>query len=1432
VLWRGLQQRHIGATHMNERSSRSHAVFTLSVEVAQTCAGVTSTRVARLSLVDLAGSERQQGVFDAVSGIATPYQSLRVKEAASINKSLSALTNVIMSLSREERSRRRSSASASDSGDRRRQFVHYRDSKLTFLLRDSLGGNSKTVIVANMSASALCLGETLSTLKFAARAKHIRCAAVRNEEFSGTVESLTQEVKGLRLQLASLSGRSYAASRSRLSLAESSVAPAPLGRQSGGEDAAAPEEHEALYSRKRVRRLEVLLAAALERERHADQRRHHLQRLAEFLEGLDFRKTQYMRKLHDVFSSQFSQLGAATMSESEEVVGMTAKLDSFGHLLGSLVGVAAAATPAVEHPKKPTSGGTAAVSAGASDAAPGGARPCGAGGAAVGGSPPQARQARKRGTSQSLQRGSPERVPVAGRGAADDAAAGSPSRMRLDAEPHSGAGSGLVDEASFLREENRRILQQLEYHPEVERLAAENRSLRLRMAALDAGAHFTGHPGERKSHAAPRTQRPDIFGNFDQSQRPDCAAAADRSSSNSSDDEDMARKDRRLLHEEQLLGTKASQESSTASSLPMVTSQMILRSTDTDDESTLRTWIYFQKMAKEVEELLRARENLEAAVVQARDLAPRGGGGASVSANTTHVGGRKGTLASEADGGGGSRVSSLLLGSTVDPQAVDDLVQTTQDALQLAQTIIDSRMTNQGTLEFESTTEADNEGGAAQAGEDRGANAGCTATSAGASGNPQMALQRVQRYASSTPQLSPSTHHGNRVGGAGAVGLAGFLARNKAFRGLGLGPVSEQDPAARDASSVSPKALSATERSVSPRREGGSERAQLRQALQRVKQLHGTLDMVNSAYNDAHDQFQCLREEYESRIAECQFFELQCSRLDIHCHELTERLHGAGHSVRAGIGSFSATGFSPTLGRTAQQRRSFSLSSLRDVNFWEQRFQELSQLTGIEEGESLRVASGRMGDTIWRAGAGLSGPQHCMQFGFNPPWRQLVGNGKGGAGACGAATSLVAEAAAPTKHLQPGGMAPVRWPDSHSTSQSVLPGTSNLPSAGAWPVGQGAVRFLPADPGFAGQAMPHSVSSTSLRSPVLTGQAMPHSVSLSSLHSEGAVAQHGAPGAASTAPWPALRRVASAPIVPTCAELCGGPQKFRTPQSSHSLTTILSVPYPAAGGAAPLQYLRQCTGQAGTQSPPPAPTAHSNGATSGPGEMSLHGCSGGGGVAIAAAAAAAAAAGSPAVTAAGPAQQHAQIVRQLAGLAGCRATNTPTSEIGRGGTVASKTQQAPHHELGGARHQDVSRNRMATQPFPSSCAGRVQGPRGDCIGDGIGDANMGGSAGCPGGGIGGSSSSGSVSAREVVRPGGAPLVTAPAAAVQRSPMGTSAISNGGARPVTARSTPQQRPQSRDMWRTRAVTTTPSTGAPAHGAITFQPSALPQQRHGA
>lgn len=108
-----------------------------------------------------------------------------------INKSLSALGIVINSLV--------------DISEGKARHVHYRDSKLTFLLRDSLGGNSKTVIIANITQAMSSVNETLSTLQFAQRAKLIKNKAVINEESSGTIQILKAEIRRLKQEIAEMS---------------------------------------------------------------------------------------------------------------------------------------------------------------------------------------------------------------------------------------------------------------------------------------------------------------------------------------------------------------------------------------------------------------------------------------------------------------------------------------------------------------------------------------------------------------------------------------------------------------------------------------------------------------------------------------------------------------------------------------------------------------------------------------------------------------------------------------------------------------------------------------------------------------------------------------------------------------------------------------------------------------------------------------------------------------------------------------------------------------------------------------------------------------------------------------------------------------------------------------------------------------------------
>ncbi|KAM5291962.1 kinesin-like protein KIF15 [Ctenodactylus gundi] len=181
VLSGGWRNRRVASTSMNRESSRSHAVFTITVESMEKTSETVNIRTSLLNLVDLAGSERQRD---------THAEGVRLKEASNINRSLSCLGQVITALV--------------DVGNGKQRHVCYRDSKLTFLLRDSLGGNAKTAIIANVHPGSRCFGETLSTLNFAQRAKLIKNKAVVNEDTQGNVNHLQVEVKRLREQLAQL----------------------------------------------------------------------------------------------------------------------------------------------------------------------------------------------------------------------------------------------------------------------------------------------------------------------------------------------------------------------------------------------------------------------------------------------------------------------------------------------------------------------------------------------------------------------------------------------------------------------------------------------------------------------------------------------------------------------------------------------------------------------------------------------------------------------------------------------------------------------------------------------------------------------------------------------------------------------------------------------------------------------------------------------------------------------------------------------------------------------------------------------------------------------------------------------------------------------------------------------------------------------------
>ncbi|TKR62490.1 hypothetical protein L596_026442 [Steinernema carpocapsae] len=169
----GTRNRSIAATNMNATSSRAHTIVKIQFNQKTTKAGGGSTtKTSMINLVDLAGSERQK---DAGS------QGNRLKEGIVINKSLTTLGRVIKALHEQQQSKKKGAIQ-----------VPYRDSVLTALLKNALGGNSKTIMLAAISPADVNYEETLSTLRFADRAKSIKTNAVVNES---ATERMIRELK-------------------------------------------------------------------------------------------------------------------------------------------------------------------------------------------------------------------------------------------------------------------------------------------------------------------------------------------------------------------------------------------------------------------------------------------------------------------------------------------------------------------------------------------------------------------------------------------------------------------------------------------------------------------------------------------------------------------------------------------------------------------------------------------------------------------------------------------------------------------------------------------------------------------------------------------------------------------------------------------------------------------------------------------------------------------------------------------------------------------------------------------------------------------------------------------------------------------------------------------------------------------------------------
>ena len=179
LMQRGALARTTAATKMNDVSSRSHAVFIIILEQMIQGQSQKQIRIGKLNLVDLAGSERVR---------VTGATGKRLEECKKINQSLSALGNVIAALTDPRQTR---------------NHIPYRDSKLTRLLEDSLGGNCKTTMMAMISPAYDSFAESLSTLKFATRAKKVKNEATINEDLDhrALLRKYEQELRRLREEL-------------------------------------------------------------------------------------------------------------------------------------------------------------------------------------------------------------------------------------------------------------------------------------------------------------------------------------------------------------------------------------------------------------------------------------------------------------------------------------------------------------------------------------------------------------------------------------------------------------------------------------------------------------------------------------------------------------------------------------------------------------------------------------------------------------------------------------------------------------------------------------------------------------------------------------------------------------------------------------------------------------------------------------------------------------------------------------------------------------------------------------------------------------------------------------------------------------------------------------------------------------------------------
>nr|XP_046238614.1 kinesin-like protein KIF17 isoform X2 [Scatophagus argus] len=266
IMEQGWRNRAVGYTLMNKDSSRSHSIFTIHLEICSTDAsGQDHLRAGKLNLVDLAGSERQSK---------TGATGERLREATKINLSLSALGNVISALV-----------------DGRSKYIPYRDSKLTRLLQDSLGGNTRTLMIACLSPADNNYEESLSTLRYANRAKSIQNRPRINEDpKDALLREYQEEIKKLR---ALISGQLGSTNLASLLAGQDEASPAVPSRPQSSTTEAEKEKIKEEYERR---------LAKLQAEYNAEQ-----ESKAKLQEDITALRSSYESKLFDLEKARASR---------------------------------------------------------------------------------------------------------------------------------------------------------------------------------------------------------------------------------------------------------------------------------------------------------------------------------------------------------------------------------------------------------------------------------------------------------------------------------------------------------------------------------------------------------------------------------------------------------------------------------------------------------------------------------------------------------------------------------------------------------------------------------------------------------------------------------------------------------------------------------------------------------------------------------------------------------------------------------------------------------------------------------------------------------------------------------------------------------------------------------------------------------------------